>query len=231
MDVCKCIVPLQHGSTLNSRRAASPLVWLVEKVKGWEVPDHPQVSSLKIGVETNQIVLSPAWCSKLWLTTGATYPFAMMNFLGRDLVFADQYIITVLSSGGPAKIIGSPLIDHDRLNAWIIRIYDFQKWGLIPDLETKRLSGVKSQDLGGRFTGPKREIGGHQTCNSINRLWHELCDILCRVLLKPQLLDIMIVLFRNEKVSNHGSITITIDCNVVVFIAIEEVRTNDSTSP
>ncbi|GFW47468.1 hypothetical protein TNCV_4537581 [Trichonephila clavipes] len=26
MDVCKCIVPSQHGSTLNSRRAASPLV-------------------------------------------------------------------------------------------------------------------------------------------------------------------------------------------------------------
>ncbi|GFW19897.1 hypothetical protein TNCV_3562001 [Trichonephila clavipes] len=30
MDVCKCIVPLRHGGTLNSRRAASPLVWLVE---------------------------------------------------------------------------------------------------------------------------------------------------------------------------------------------------------
>ncbi|GFU68525.1 hypothetical protein TNCV_1989751 [Trichonephila clavipes] len=24
MDVCKCIVPLRHGGTLNSRRAASP---------------------------------------------------------------------------------------------------------------------------------------------------------------------------------------------------------------
>ncbi|GFW12189.1 hypothetical protein TNCV_5111341 [Trichonephila clavipes] len=30
-----------------------------------------------------------------------------------------------------------------------------------------------------------------------------------------QLLDIMIVQFRNEKVSNYGSIPITIDCNVV----------------
>ncbi|GFT07505.1 hypothetical protein TNCV_2751781 [Trichonephila clavipes] len=29
MDVCKRIVPLRHGGTLNSRRAASPLVWLV----------------------------------------------------------------------------------------------------------------------------------------------------------------------------------------------------------
>ncbi|GFV80382.1 hypothetical protein TNCV_2259861 [Trichonephila clavipes] len=32
----------------------------------------------------------------------------------------------------------------------------------------------------------------------INRLWHELCDMLRR-LVEPQLLDIMIVQFRNEK--------------------------------
>ncbi|GFT23691.1 hypothetical protein TNCV_3511561 [Trichonephila clavipes] len=32
----------------------------------------------------------------------------------------------------------------------------------------------------------------------------------------------MIVQFRNEKVSNHGSIPITIDCNVVPFIVFEE---------
>ncbi|GFX56252.1 LIM domain-containing protein jub [Trichonephila clavipes] len=37
-------------------------------------------------------------------------------------------------------------------------------------------------DLGGQFTGPKREIRrGHQTCLSINRLWHELCDMLRRL--------------------------------------------------
>ncbi|GFV27256.1 hypothetical protein TNCV_3459511 [Trichonephila clavipes] len=36
MDICKCIVPARHGGTLNSRRAASPLVRLVagdERVK------------------------------------------------------------------------------------------------------------------------------------------------------------------------------------------------------
>ncbi|GFV84390.1 hypothetical protein TNCV_2044381 [Trichonephila clavipes] len=32
----------------------------------------------------------------------------------------------------------------------------------------------------------------------------------------------MIVPFRKEKVSNHGSIPITIDCNVVAFIVFEE---------
>ncbi|GFV50724.1 hypothetical protein TNCV_2213851 [Trichonephila clavipes] len=31
MDVCKCIVPLRHGGTVNSRRTASPVVWLVEE--------------------------------------------------------------------------------------------------------------------------------------------------------------------------------------------------------
>ncbi|GFV13342.1 hypothetical protein TNCV_885431, partial [Trichonephila clavipes] len=43
------------------------------------------------------------------------------------------------------------------------------------------LSGVKSQDLGGQFTGPNVKLGGHQTCLSINRLWHELCDMLRRL--------------------------------------------------
>ncbi|GFW69896.1 hypothetical protein TNCV_1403491 [Trichonephila clavipes] len=52
-------LPLRHGGTLNNRRAASPLVWLVEGVERWDAPGHPQVSSLKIGVETSQIVLSP----------------------------------------------------------------------------------------------------------------------------------------------------------------------------
>ncbi|GFV37346.1 uncharacterized protein TNCV_1757841 [Trichonephila clavipes] len=42
MDVCKCIVPLQHGGTRNSRRAASPLVRLVEEEERWESADLPQ---------------------------------------------------------------------------------------------------------------------------------------------------------------------------------------------
>ncbi|GFV11253.1 uncharacterized protein TNCV_3723421 [Trichonephila clavipes] len=75
------------------------------------------------------------------------------------------------------------------------------------------------------------KLGGHQTCLSINRLWHELCDMLRRLVgtTAPGHHDEKE--FRNEKVSNHGSIAITIDCNVVAFIVFEEVRTNDSTSP
>ncbi|GFX95417.1 uncharacterized protein TNCV_3684691 [Trichonephila clavipes] len=42
LDVCKCIVSLRHGGTLNSRRATCPLVRLVEGEERWEDTDHPQ---------------------------------------------------------------------------------------------------------------------------------------------------------------------------------------------
>ncbi|GFY35210.1 hypothetical protein TNCV_5045841 [Trichonephila clavipes] len=42
MHVCKCIVPSRHGGTLNSLRAASPLVRLVEGEERWEAPDNSQ---------------------------------------------------------------------------------------------------------------------------------------------------------------------------------------------
>ncbi|GFU70355.1 uncharacterized protein TNCV_2916181 [Trichonephila clavipes] len=42
MDVCKYIVLLRHGSALNSRRALSPLVWLVEGEERWEALGNPQ---------------------------------------------------------------------------------------------------------------------------------------------------------------------------------------------
>ncbi|GFX79255.1 hypothetical protein TNCV_695671 [Trichonephila clavipes] len=48
------------------------------------------------------------------------------------------------------------------------------------------------------------------------------CVTCCAILLEPQLLDIIIVPFRNEKVSNQGSIPITIDCNVAAFIVFAE---------
>ncbi|GFS69122.1 uncharacterized protein TNCV_4009841 [Trichonephila clavipes] len=35
-------MPSRHGGTLNSRRAASPLVRLVEGEESWEAPDHLQ---------------------------------------------------------------------------------------------------------------------------------------------------------------------------------------------
>ncbi|GFW91660.1 uncharacterized protein TNCV_4500791 [Trichonephila clavipes] len=58
MDVCKCIGPTRHGGTLNSRRAASPLVRLVEGEQRWEAFGPPQ-SVLPLnwgGIEPNRTV-------------------------------------------------------------------------------------------------------------------------------------------------------------------------------
>ncbi|GFX14326.1 uncharacterized protein TNCV_1768201 [Trichonephila clavipes] len=58
MDACKCLVPLRRGGTLNSRRAASLLVWLVEGEERWEAPGHPQgfLSLNWSGIEQNRTV-------------------------------------------------------------------------------------------------------------------------------------------------------------------------------
>ncbi|GFX64934.1 alpha-2 adrenergic receptor [Trichonephila clavipes] len=65
---------------------------------------------------------------------------------------------------------------------------------------------------------PHRPMTLHSpTENSLAVLNHKILEA------NSQLLDIMIVQFRNEKVSNHGSIPITFDCNVVAFIVFEEV--------
>ncbi|GFX68423.1 uncharacterized protein TNCV_3998551 [Trichonephila clavipes] len=42
MDVCKRIVPAQHGGTLNSHQATSTLVRLVEGEERWKAPVHLQ---------------------------------------------------------------------------------------------------------------------------------------------------------------------------------------------
>ncbi|GFX20220.1 hypothetical protein TNCV_1437801 [Trichonephila clavipes] len=42
MDVCKCIVPSWHRDVLNSCRAESPLVRLVEGEERWDATDHPK---------------------------------------------------------------------------------------------------------------------------------------------------------------------------------------------
>ncbi|GFV42677.1 hypothetical protein TNCV_840321 [Trichonephila clavipes] len=46
MDVCKCIVPLRHGGTRKSRRAANPLVRLVEGEERLEALELLRVLSL-----------------------------------------------------------------------------------------------------------------------------------------------------------------------------------------
>ncbi|GFV90547.1 uncharacterized protein TNCV_2222631 [Trichonephila clavipes] len=65
------------------------------------------------------------------------------------------------------------------------------------------------------------KLGGHQTCLSINRLWHKPCDMLRRLIgtTAPAYHDCSI---QEGKVSYLGSIPITIDCKVVAFIVFEE---------
>ncbi|GFT80173.1 hypothetical protein TNCV_2241441 [Trichonephila clavipes] len=66
MDVCKCIVLLQHPGTLNNCQAASPLVRLMEregKGSGWPLIT-PELFFLQIWLELSQIILLPLWCSK-----------------------------------------------------------------------------------------------------------------------------------------------------------------------
>ncbi|GFU65790.1 hypothetical protein TNCV_5059241 [Trichonephila clavipes] len=49
-DVCKRIVPLRQGGTLNSHRDASALVWLGEGEEKWEASDNPpECSPSKLG--------------------------------------------------------------------------------------------------------------------------------------------------------------------------------------
>ncbi|GFU52420.1 hypothetical protein TNCV_3959311 [Trichonephila clavipes] len=68
MDAYKCIVPLRHRDTLN-KIVTSPLGKLVEVEDGRLLPPS-RVFSLKLEEEPILIVQSPAWCSKIRLTTG-----------------------------------------------------------------------------------------------------------------------------------------------------------------
>ncbi|GFV88148.1 uncharacterized protein TNCV_3242971 [Trichonephila clavipes] len=70
MDVCKCIVPLRHRGTLNSRRDATHLVRLVEREERWKAPDHLQGVFLQNWDELSKIVPSTLWCLKLRRTGG-----------------------------------------------------------------------------------------------------------------------------------------------------------------
>ncbi|GFX90093.1 hypothetical protein TNCV_2420771 [Trichonephila clavipes] len=44
MDVCKCVIPLRHWSTLNRRRLSSSLVWLVKGEEMWKALYDPKGS-------------------------------------------------------------------------------------------------------------------------------------------------------------------------------------------
>ncbi|GFT26465.1 hypothetical protein TNCV_3603291 [Trichonephila clavipes] len=77
----RCGVEIRRGGVSS---VASPLVRLMEGD-----PCPPQGVLLQNWDETELNNSVTLWCSKLRLTTGVTYPFAMRNFMGLDLAFAD----------------------------------------------------------------------------------------------------------------------------------------------
>ncbi|GFT26438.1 cullin-4A [Trichonephila clavipes] len=77
MDICECIEPSSHGSTLNSRRTTSPLVRLVKGEDRWDAPDQPQgVLPLNWGeTELNRSVI----CMVLKTTANDRHPLALSH--------------------------------------------------------------------------------------------------------------------------------------------------------
>ncbi|GFW66608.1 hypothetical protein TNCV_1370411 [Trichonephila clavipes] len=72
MDICKCIVPSWYGGILNGRRAASPLVRLVEWEEKLEDPDHSKGGEK--GGETKPIhTVTYSWDSHLAVPNDPRY--------------------------------------------------------------------------------------------------------------------------------------------------------------
>ncbi|GFU22139.1 hypothetical protein TNCV_2060251 [Trichonephila clavipes] len=57
MNVCKCIMPLRHGGTLNIRRTASPIVGLVEGEESFSAGSE----NLYINVRNRRIPIALPW--------------------------------------------------------------------------------------------------------------------------------------------------------------------------
>ncbi|GFS83267.1 hypothetical protein TNCV_600161 [Trichonephila clavipes] len=214
MGVCERIVPLQHGGTLNSRRAASPLVCLVEGVERWEASDHLRASSLKIGVETSQIVLSPVTIridlkidlfrketpslicsgtktrardtatqvpsSQTW-PTGNRDPFAFIEKIRKFI--AAMYQVSKLSYAVHSNIS----LSH-RGQAFVA--YPHRPMTLHSSTENS-LAVLNHKILEANSQVQNVKLGSHQTCLSINRLWHELCDMLRRLVGTTVLMTIL----------------------------------------
>ncbi|GFW25401.1 uncharacterized protein TNCV_3721291 [Trichonephila clavipes] len=97
MDVYKCIVPLRQGGTLNSRRAASPLVRLVEGKERWEAPDHPWGVVLPQNWGETELNRSVAYMV-LKATANDRRHLALMKFECLDLAFADQVALVTTTT-------------------------------------------------------------------------------------------------------------------------------------
>ncbi|GFV84312.1 transposable element Tcb2 transposase [Trichonephila clavipes] len=163
-------------------------------------------------------------------------PFHNLRFIAYDAGDAESALplkkMTQMREEGVVGFIGlDGSCEHEALLA---AAWDMTMVSYSPNLKIG--SGISNQTWNWEIVGPDQDNGVKYLnyCIVIDRSLAVTKSVFqsidcgtssvtcCAVLLEPQLLDIMIVQFRNEKVSNHGSIPITIDCNVVAFIVFEE---------
>ncbi|GFX26289.1 uncharacterized protein TNCV_948881 [Trichonephila clavipes] len=114
IDVCKCIVPSQQGDTLNSCRAAKPLVRLVEGEERWKTPDHLQG------------ILSQNWGGNEPKLTVTCISKIMVDFHKR-ILFSDEafwlngYVnkqnCRIWSEANPQVYVATPL-HPEKLTVW-----------------------------------------------------------------------------------------------------------------
>ncbi|GFW27471.1 uncharacterized protein TNCV_163141 [Trichonephila clavipes] len=87
---------VRHGGALNSRRAASPLVWLVEGEERWVAPGHPQGFLPLNWGETEQNRTVTGMVQKLRLTTGVTIlALSLDKFRGPRSDFVRQVALVI----------------------------------------------------------------------------------------------------------------------------------------
>ncbi|GFU12924.1 hypothetical protein TNCV_1678321 [Trichonephila clavipes] len=110
-----------------------------------------------------------------------------------------------------------------------ILAYGGPVWGYAAKTNINILDTLQNSTI--RMILVRKENGDCKTELAVGTMWNLKQEPALITDPISDLLDIMIVQFRNEKVSNHGSIPITIDCNVVAFIVFEEVRTNEPIPP
>ncbi|GFT49341.1 hypothetical protein TNCV_4583191 [Trichonephila clavipes] len=86
MSPIRYSVPSRNGDTLNSRRAACPIVRLAEEEKRWESPDpSPGCSPSKLEWNRTKLYCHLHYAQGYGQRQAYIYPLTMMNFMGMNL--------------------------------------------------------------------------------------------------------------------------------------------------
>ncbi|GFV65310.1 uncharacterized protein TNCV_4573101 [Trichonephila clavipes] len=148
---------LRHRGTLYSRRAACSLVRLVEGEEKWEaLPQGVFLQNVGVG-KTSQIVLSPAWGSKLQLRTGVQ--------LCHDIFH-----------GPRSGCCRSDDISNNNTHRKPVKFVDNRQWGLamsersrLPDSLRWRAVGWMEMELSQADAARRLNV----SCSVVHRLWNQ----------------------------------------------------------